>query len=66
MSDQNHAHDVPALERWMVVLLLSLVPAAAAVFVPDGARMPVFALSPVLIVVALVMLARQRRTARGA
>ena len=52
------AHGV---EPWAKLLLLSLVPAIAALYVPHAVKLALFAVTGVLFIAAMVLLVRQER-----
>ena len=55
----------PRTERWVLIMALAFVPALAALFVPEAARIPLLAVAGLTFIAAFVLMFRESRRSRG-
>jgi len=63
--DRMPSGSVPKTERWLIIMAWSFAPAVAALFAPQAARLPLFAVGGLLFVYGFVLMVRQSRASRG-
>ena len=55
----------PKTERWLIVVASSFIPVIAALFLPQGARIPLLVVGGVIFVAGFVLMLRHSRESSG-